>query len=688
VANVLRRRVGVAIVAGAAILCYINTLGNDFTLDDVVIVQKNPLVTGEMDASAIWTTDYWFSKRETTPNRDLLYRPMTILTYRLNAMVCGMKPVGFHLVNLLLHALVSGMLFLVISRYVSTLAATMGGVLFAMMPIHVEAVAGVVGRAELLVGCLTLCSLLIVAKRPVFAAAFVFAAMLSKESGVAAALIVPVWALIVRRQQPNPSSDHEHSEVAITRRSNRYWATLITSIFAAIIGYTLLRWHALDGRLIDSNIPSAIDNVLVDAGAWQRILSAAMLLGMYLAKTVWPAVLVMDYSFASVVPATSILDIYVLIGIFFGAVSVLILWRGSPMTRFIVPAMWASYFPVSNSIVLIKTTFAERIWYVPSIWLAALLTLGIGRLIMKTAIRRGVVVLVCVVSMMGVARCWLRNAQWRDNETLFASAYRDQPESVVVLASYGQWLCQNEQLQKGIPLLQEAATIQPGFTSAHYWLGQALLSAGRPQEAMQRFVMVRSQNPDHPDLDHWINKARAQATENSSNSLESARAAVSANPGDWTVMVNYVSLLQSIGRHAEAIDIMRASDVHFSNRPEFHLLSARLLMEAGQLDRAVEEYEQVLSIDDSPTAMVELAMILLERGSPNDRRRAFGLVDSAWSMAPADGQVRIARAVTWALMGRSEDAANIYRGLLDQMSQDDPRRSMFEAQIRALGDEE
>jgi cytochrome c-type biogenesis protein CcmH/NrfG len=57
-------------------------------------------------------------------------------------------------------------------------------------------------------------------------------------------------------------------------------------------------------------------------------------------------------------------------------------------------------------------------------------------------------------------------------------------------------------------------------------------------------------------------------------------------------------------------------------------------------------------------------------------------------MAPADGQVRIARAVTWALMGRSEDAANIYRGLLDQMSQDDPRRSMFEAQIRALGDEE
>ena len=35
------------------------------------------------------------------------YRPLTVLTFRLNYVLHGLRPVGFHLVNVVLHAAVS-----------------------------------------------------------------------------------------------------------------------------------------------------------------------------------------------------------------------------------------------------------------------------------------------------------------------------------------------------------------------------------------------------------------------------------------------------------------------------------------------------------------------------------------------------------------------------------------------------
>nr|CAD7399467.1 unnamed protein product [Timema cristinae] len=83
------------------------------------------------------------------------YRPLCVLSFRLNYLLGGFRPWGYHLVNLLLHCLATSL----VVRLASTLlplesaaprisvAAT--GLLFASHPIHVEAVAGVVGRADL-----------------------------------------------------------------------------------------------------------------------------------------------------------------------------------------------------------------------------------------------------------------------------------------------------------------------------------------------------------------------------------------------------------------------------------------------------------------------------------------------------------------------------------------------------------
>ncbi|OWR48147.1 hypothetical protein KGM_205675 [Danaus plexippus plexippus] len=78
------------------------------------------------------------------------YRPLTVLTFRWNYAIHGLQPAGYHLVNLLLHALVSLLYYRVCAMFLPEFASFVAAILFVVHPIHSEAVTGVVGRAEML----------------------------------------------------------------------------------------------------------------------------------------------------------------------------------------------------------------------------------------------------------------------------------------------------------------------------------------------------------------------------------------------------------------------------------------------------------------------------------------------------------------------------------------------------------
>jgi hypothetical protein len=63
-------------------LCFLNTLGNDFTYDDIYIVKDNPRVRTLTNFRAIWLSDWWKPHGRQAlipaPNRDRLYRPLTL----------------------------------------------------------------------------------------------------------------------------------------------------------------------------------------------------------------------------------------------------------------------------------------------------------------------------------------------------------------------------------------------------------------------------------------------------------------------------------------------------------------------------------------------------------------------------------------------------------------------------------
>jgi hypothetical protein len=99
----MSHRLQLAILLLVALFVYGNSLLNRFTMDDELYIFRNPQVT-ESSLTQI------FQANKTSG----VFRPVTFGTLSLNWKMSGNRPFAYHLVNWLLHAAVTVLLFLVL----------------------------------------------------------------------------------------------------------------------------------------------------------------------------------------------------------------------------------------------------------------------------------------------------------------------------------------------------------------------------------------------------------------------------------------------------------------------------------------------------------------------------------------------------------------------------------------------
>ncbi|XP_029455859.1 protein O-mannosyl-transferase TMTC1 isoform X2 [Rhinatrema bivittatum] len=132
-------------------LCYRNSLRGEFVHDDVWAILNNPDVRAATPLRSLFANDFWGKgMAESTSHKS--YRPLCILTFKLNILLADMNPFYFHLLNVILHCLVTFLVMYTCDRIVfqDNWLAFVTALLFAVHPIHTEAVTGIVGRADVL----------------------------------------------------------------------------------------------------------------------------------------------------------------------------------------------------------------------------------------------------------------------------------------------------------------------------------------------------------------------------------------------------------------------------------------------------------------------------------------------------------------------------------------------------------
>src|SRR5690606_38958824 len=267
------------LIALAAILPHVTSLqATDFAFDDRGLVSKNPLVWESSPRAAI-STSSWPEMEDTG-----LYRPVTGLSFWLDGKIWGRDPFGFHLTNLLLHALVALTLFSVLISLFPRMrnVALVACLLFAVHPLHSEAVFSITGRAELLAA---LFGLLAYAQARRFAhgegvaatgrgttgsgargvlalvgSALLFGlAALSKESAIGVGLLLGFHALV--------SSRVERARGAALR----WW--IAAGVWGVVLGVILLMRARVLGSVVGLGEVARTDNPLVHIPALERIVT-------------------------------------------------------------------------------------------------------------------------------------------------------------------------------------------------------------------------------------------------------------------------------------------------------------------------------------------------------------------------------------------------------------------------------
>jgi hypothetical protein len=148
-----------------------------------------------------------------------------------------------------------------------------------------------------------------------------------------------------------------------------------------------------------------------------------------------------DYSYAQIPLAGGFKDWIACVPVAAAAVAAGLLYRRKKVAFFAAGFAFVCLFPMSNLAFPIGTIMAERFLYLPAFGFAVCLTLAIYYVGGLMVMHPGVPVKIGMVIIAGLmARTWFRNADWRSELTIWASAAKNAPLSFKTHTSYAKAL--------------------------------------------------------------------------------------------------------------------------------------------------------------------------------------------------------------------------------------------------------
>lgn len=183
--------IGIAVLL--TVVGYANATKGAFVYDDEFQIVKNPLIKPGGDLVKALSSDVWQFRAGVDEQRSNYWRPIFIAWLALNYRLFGTNPIGWHVMNILIHLLVTLLGYrLLLSMLASPTVAAIATWIFAAHPAHVQSVTWISGSPDLLMSLFLMGSMIayLASKKTshwgfrVAAVALFFCALLSKEAAI------------------------------------------------------------------------------------------------------------------------------------------------------------------------------------------------------------------------------------------------------------------------------------------------------------------------------------------------------------------------------------------------------------------------------------------------------------------------------------------------------------------------
>jgi len=448
------------------LIAYAPSLSNGFIWDDDDYVINNLALRDLQGLKRIWC------ERGAVPQ----YYPMTHTTFWVEYHIWGDAPLGYHLINILLHAANAVMVWLILKR-LKVPGAFVAGVIFAVHPMMAESVAWITERKNVLSGLLCLLSLHFYLRYAVMrernwagawrvyglALGLFIAALLSKTivATLPAVILVLTW----------------------WKRGSIRLRDVLPVVPFFIMGIALGLNTIWMEQMVVGAQGEAFDLTLAD-----RLLVAGRAAWFYPGQLLWPADLIFIYPRWQIdsamwvqwlFPVTAVLLLLTLLTtrrrIGRGPLTAALIYGGM-----LFPAMgFFNVYPMRFSFV------ADHFCYLPSIALIAIISCALSR--------RGAVAVVIVVVLMVLT--WQQTPIYQNKQTLWADTVDKNPNAVIARVNYGLTLINDGRFVAAQQQIEHGLSIDPHNAQALNAMGNVYRKQGRNDEAQVVYEQLIKEKP-------------------------------------------------------------------------------------------------------------------------------------------------------------------------------------------------
>ena len=637
-------------------------LWGGFVWDDRVITEAPPIRNWD----GLWRI--WFSPSD-LEFWEGHYWPLVYTTFWLEHKLWGFAPTGYHAVNVLLHVANALLLWRLLLR-LAVPGAWVVAAVFAVHPLHVESVAWVLERKDVLSALFYLAAFWTWdrfvdepyakgrTRRYVLTLALFVLGMLSKS------IVVTLPAALLIRQW--------------WKRGRVAGADLIRLVPFFAVGLAIA---AADTSFYRSKEAISFDYSLIE-----RVLIAAHALWFYVGKLIWPTGLAVIYPHWGVSVADPLAWGYVAAVMAAGAA----LWflrhrigRG--------PLAGVLFFAITLAPVLGLVDFgymqfsfvADRYQYLAGIGMIAVIVGSAAACFLRlvapsrslvegfhsdrlpTAAKWGAVGTVSVLLIVLGALTWRQVGIYRDNVTFYTHILAHNPTARSAQYNLGNALIIAQRPEEALAAFRIATAQQPDSVDAHSNTGRALMDLGRLDEAADRLRHALEMDPRHKvSLQNLaLVRVRQQRPE---EALDVYRRLLEIDPrhvgghSGMGIALHYLGrtdeALQSVDRALVLDSTYAEALVNRELMPQVrsHADAGHALMEQGRLDEAERHLRYVMQIDPAyTTALQNLALLQLRRQRYDE---ALALYQRLVEMNPAHAEAHSGLGVALYSLGRVEEA--------------------------------
>lgn len=532
--------------------------------------------------------------------RDLVIAPgiprkLTMVTFALNFWADGLRPLGYHLVNVVLHAIAGGLLFLLARRLLARAAeawwrehaariAGLGALLWLAHPVHTQAVVYTWQRSTVLCTVFYLAALLgFVEGRErrgrarwglwIGGGLCAAAALATKE--IAATLPAAAW-LIERRFFAAP-------------RHARRWLTL-----AAAAGLAAIAIDYLGPRFV-----TMIEADFLRRGftPGERLLTESRVVVHYLGLLAFPhpSRLMVDYDVAlsrslwsPPTTAPAVAAVASLLGLAWWW------WPRRPLASFAL--FWFfGHLVIESTVIPLDLAYEHRL-YLPST-----IPLVIGAGLLWRAVGTGRAAWIALALLCAVLTVWsaMRVDVWRDPVRLWRDNAEKAPQKARVQGQLGKACLAARDRDCAWRAFARAVALDPALVSAENGLASVLidLDGDLPRaEGLLRSLLAREPAyvPALVNLGVVQLRRRQPAA-----AFETLSRAVRTEPNDRLVLLNLASAAMAVGRYDAAHAAADRGVRVWPREAPFHALRGLAALGRGHVAQAAADAARAEALDPS-----------------------------------------------------------------------------------------